>query len=246
MEYILNLNAGVRYEHNTTFGNEWVPQAGLTINPFHGNTIKASFSKGFRSPNIRELYMYAPANPDLKPESMLNYEISVGQRFLDGKLHAEITAFYIDGKNTIVAIPVNGKMKNINTGKFYNKGVEFDLSYHFLKNWNFGTNYSYLHMNKPLVGAPEHKLFGEIDYTPGKWSFTLNAQSIFNLYVTTKPIEKENYTLLNARVAYRFGNDKRNITLFVKGENLTNTSYTINEGFPMPGIIAMGGIDVRF
>ena len=243
---ILNLNAGVRYEHNTTFGNEWVPQAGLTINPFHGNTIKASFSKGFRSPNIRELYMYAPANPDLKPESMLNYEISVGQQFLNGKLHAEITAFYIDGKNTIVATPVNGKMKNINTGKFYNKGMEFDLSYHFLKNWNFGTNYSYLHMNKPLVGAPEHKLFGEIDYTPGKWSFTLNAQSIFNLYVTTKPVDKENYTLLNARIAYRFGNDKRNITLFVKGENLTNTSYTINEGFPMPGIIAMGGIDVRF
>ncbi|MCH5328763.1 MAG: TonB-dependent receptor [Coprobacter sp.] len=243
---ILNLNAGVRYEHNSTFGNEWVPQVGFTVSPFSGNTIKASLSKGFRSPNIRELYMYMPANPDLKPESMLNYEVSVGQQFLGGKMHAEITAFYIDGKNTILTIVQNGKRKNANSGRFYNSGVEFDFCYKILKNLNFNANYSYLHMNKPLTGAPEHKLFGSVDYTPGRWSFTLNAQSIFNLYVTTQPVDKEDYTLLNARMAYRFGNDKRNLTLFVKGENLTNTAYTINEGFPMPGIIAMGGIDVKF
>ena len=30
----LGVNAGVRYEHNSSFGGAWVPQAGLTYRPF--------------------------------------------------------------------------------------------------------------------------------------------------------------------------------------------------------------------
>ena len=33
---MLSLNAGVRYEHNSTFGGEWIPQAGVTFRPFEG------------------------------------------------------------------------------------------------------------------------------------------------------------------------------------------------------------------
>ena len=40
---ILSLNAGVRYEHSSAYGGEWVPQAGFAIRPFEGNTIKGSF-----------------------------------------------------------------------------------------------------------------------------------------------------------------------------------------------------------
>lgn len=78
---ILSLNAGVRYEHSSIYGGEWVPQGGVTVRPFEGNTIRASVSKGFRSPNIREMYMWGAANADLKPESMVNYEVAVGQSF---------------------------------------------------------------------------------------------------------------------------------------------------------------------
>ena len=59
----VSLNAGVRYEHNNIFGGEWIPQAGFTVRPFEGNVIKASLSKGFRSPNIREMYMFPPSEP---------------------------------------------------------------------------------------------------------------------------------------------------------------------------------------
>ena len=69
--------------------------------------------------------------------------------------------------------------------------------------------------------------------------------SIFGLYVGPS-MKSEDYTLLNGRIAYKIGNDKRNVTLFVKGENLTNTQYTINDGYPMPGAVAMGGFDFKF
>ena len=70
-------------------------------------------------------------------------------------------------------------------------------------------------------------------------------QSIFGLYVSNL-MKSEDYTLLNGRIAYKIGYKKQNITLFVKGENLTNTKYTINEGYPMPGAIAMGGFEFKF
>ncbi len=249
---MLVLNAGLRYEHSSSYGSEWVPQAGFTIHPFTDNTIKASVSKGFRSPSIRELYIsylpYSKANPDLKPENMMNYEVSIGQDFLDGQLHAELTAFYIDGKDMIQlqSVPEGGRQL-MNIGKFYNKGVEFDATYRVMRDLQFSTNYSYLHTNKKLIAAPKHKVFVEGVYSPGRFSLNLNMQSISGLYLNTNENAKtENYALLNARVSYRLGNDKTHYTVFVKGENLTDTHYTINEGYPMPGAIVMGGVDIKF
>lgn len=244
---MLSLNAGVRYEHNSTFGGEWIPQAGVTVRPFEGNTVKASLSKGFRSPTIREMYMFPPQNPDLKPERMMNYEASVSQLLLDGNLFFELTAFFIDGKNMIEAVKMDGRPNlNINTGTFTNKGIEFETRYQICPDLSVDMNYSYLHTSKPLLAAPAHKFFAGAMYSPGRFSFYMNVQSIFDLYINTKSGLKEDYTVLNAKAAYRFGTPDKGLNLFVKGENLTATRYSINEGFPMPKAIFMGGFDVTF
>lgn len=253
---MLSINAGVRYEHNSVFGGEWVPQAGLTVRPFEGNVIRASFSKGFRSPNIREMYMWGAANDELKPENMLNYEVAVGQSFLDGRLYWEVTAFFIDGKNMIESVSVvpgqTYPMKNRNVGTFTNKGIELEGRYQILGNLSMDMNYSYLHTSKPLLAAPAHKLNVGATYSPGRFTFNANVQSVYDLYVRLEnPANKisevkENYTVLNARAAYRFGSRDKGLNLFVKGENLTATRYTINYGFPMPKAVFMGGIDVTF
>lgn len=253
---MLSINAGVRYEHNSVFGGEWVPQAGLTFRPLEGNVIRASFSKGFRSPNIREMYMWGAANADLKPENMLNYEVAVGQSFLDGRLYGEVTAFFIDGKNMIESVSVvpgqTYPMKNRNVGTFTNKGIELEGRCQILRNLSMDMNYSYLHTSKPLLAAPAHKLNVGATYSPGRFTFNANVQSVYDLYVRLEnPANKisevkENYTVLNVRAAYRFGSRDKGLNLFVKGENLTATRYTINYGFPMPKAVFMGGIDVTF
>jgi iron complex outermembrane receptor protein len=242
----LSLNAGIRYEHNGAFGGVWIPQAGLTVRPFDGNAIKVSLSKGFRSPNIREMYMFPPQNPDLKPENMLNYEASVGQTMLDDRLNLKLTAFFIDGKEMIQTEVHDGKPLNVNTGKFINKGIELETDFRILDNLSFDMNYSYLHTDKPLVAAPKHKFFANLTYRPGRFSFDMNVQSIFDLYINTEDRIKEDYSVLNAKVSYLFGTKERGISPFLKGENLTATSYTINEGFPMPKTVIMGGINVVF
>ena len=243
---LLSLNTGIRYEYNSEFGGEWIPQAGVTVHPFDGNVIKASLSKGFRSPNIREMYMFPPQNPDLNPERMMNYELSVGQALLEGDLSFEVTAFFIDGKDMIQTTMIEGKPKNINTGSFINKGIEFETNYRMLKDLYFDMNYSFLYTDQPLLAAPKHKWFANVTYTPGRFTFDVNMQSIFDLYINTTSGLKEDYTVLNAKVSYLFGTKEKGLNLFLKGENLTATRYTINEGFPMPKAVFMGGVHVTF
>ncbi len=245
---LFTVNGGLRYEYNSVFGGEWVPQAGVVSRLFEGNTIRASLSRGFRSPNIREMYMYPIQNADLKPESMYNYEVAVSQSFLDNRLFAELTGFYIDGKDLIEVRPLNGKPLNQNVGEFTNKGIEAELRFQVLSNLSIDANYSYLNTDKRLLAAPKNQFFAGVNYSPGRFNFSLNMQSISGLYTDTNEAtaKKENYTLVNARAAYLFGTRDKGLTLFLKGENLTATRYEINQGFPMPKAIVMGGVEVTF
>ena len=71
--------------------------------------VKLMASKGFRYPTIREMYMFRPANPDLKPERLWSYELSFAQRLLDGRLSYGVNVFYIDGENLIMRMPIDGR-----------------------------------------------------------------------------------------------------------------------------------------
>lgn len=242
---ILSVNAGVRLQHGSTYGNEWVPQAGVIVRPGRSAEIKASFSKGFRSPNIRELYLYPPANPDLKPEYMLNYEVSYSQYFLDGNLMAGAAIFFIDGKNMIQTVMVEGRPRNVNTGSFINKGFELEASYRILPNLQASANYSYLHTNAMTLYAPKNKLSAELTYSPGDFSFTLDETSIWSMYNGGPANMRESYTLLNLRAAYTL-QAKVPVTLSVKVDNITNKHYEIIYGCPMPGTTIMGGVEFKF
>ena len=90
------------------FHTGWVPQCGVSVNPGHGFNIKASLSKGYRNPSFRELYLYAMANPDLEPESMMNYEVSLSHRFGTGAT-ASLTAYYCNGDNMIQTLDMKNQ-----------------------------------------------------------------------------------------------------------------------------------------
>ena len=71
-------------DNHSRVGTEWIPQAGVAVHLPRAVELKASATKGFRYPILREMYMFPPQNPDLKPESMWNYEIALSQSLLNG------------------------------------------------------------------------------------------------------------------------------------------------------------------
>lgn len=239
---VVSLNAGARLEHSSQFGNQWVPQAGFILRPLPSARIKFSYGKGFRSPNIRELYMYGPRNPDLRPERMDNFEVELRRWFMSGRLDLGLALYYINGSNMIQTVMTEGSPRNVNTGKFINQGFEFDAAWSIDSRWALNANYAYLHTVTAIVGAPRNKLFGELSFTSGQWQVSLDLTGIWGLRTEQT---RENYALLGARVAYTLPTHTP-LMLFARGENLTATKYQINYGFPMPRATVMAGVEWRF
>jgi len=257
----LTLNAGLRVDHHSKAGTELVPQAGAAFHLPANAEVKLSVGKGFRYPIIREMFMYPPQNADLKAESLWNYELAFSQTLLDGKFNYGVNLFYLDAENIILQNGVfnpdgtpflmpNGRQKqlNMNSGELKNKGVELQASYLVSKSIAVHGNYSYLNMETPVIGAPENKVYLGGSYTNNGLHVSTGLQYINGLYSivnTDDPSKskKENFLLWNARVSYQITDM---VQVWVNGDNLLNTKYQINDGYPMPGIAFMAGVNLSF
>ena len=233
------IGAGIRLDHHSVTGTEWVPQAGIVVRPIATGEIKAMASKGFRNPSMREMYLYPPSNTELKPERIWNYELSWRHRLDNGYTYGA-NLFYIKGDNMIQTV----NRKNVNTGEIENWGIEFEAKYPFARYFFVTANSAYLHMKNKIVAAPESSEYLGIDYKNNKWFATVGLQCISNLYTVVGDNEKkENFWLLNASVTYAA---MSNVSLWARGENLLAQKYEINLGYPMPRATFMAGVNVNF
>lgn len=244
----LTLNAGMRVDNHSRVGTEWIPQAGLAFHLPRHIELKASASKGFRYPILREMYMFPPQNPDLKPESMWNYEIAFSQRLLEGRLAYGLNLFYINGKNLIMTLPnPNGSGRlNQNSGEIENSGVEAQVDYRISGMWSVDANYSFLHMENPVIAAPEHKLYAGATFSKGRLNVSTGLQYVAGLYteVAANGINvQEDFVLWNLRTSFRASEW---LEIWARGENLLAQKYEINAGYPMPKATVMAGINVNF
>ena len=235
----LNLNGGLRMANSDMFSTRWIPQFGFSLNPGADFTVKATLAMGYRNPSFRELYLYRMANPDLQPERMMNYEVSVGKRF-SRYLSADITAYFSRGTNMIQTLDY----KNVNTGRFINKGLEITARSHPLDNLMLFASYSYLHTTHPnLTGAPKNQYYLGAELTLfRKFKIVADLKGVGGLYVSDD-VKKQNYALLNLKLTYK---TCRYADIFMRLENITDARYMINRGYEMPGITAMGGFKLSF
>lgn len=239
----LTFDVGLRVDHHSQVGTEWVPQVGFSFHLPENSEVKLMASKGFRYPTIREMYMFRPANPDLKPERLWSYELSFAQRLLDGRLSYGVNVFYIDGENLIMRMPIDGRPLNVNTGKIENSGVEAQVAYRIVPAWSVDANYSYLHMDNPVLASPEHKLYAGTAFSKGRWNVSTGLQYVAGLYKELDPEETEDFLLWNVRGSFRVLDG---FDVWVKGENLLAQRYEINAGFPMPKATVMAGVNIKF
>ena len=234
----LTVDAGIRFDHHSVTGTEWVPQAGIVVRPLTTGEVKAMVSKGFRNPTMREMYLYPPSNEELEPERLWNYELSWRHRLADFTYGANL--FYLKGDNMIQTV----NRQNINTGEIENYGVELEADYRINSHWTVNTNHSLLHMEQPVVAAPTYKGFVGADYRCGPWVVNAGLQYIGGLYTAVGAAEqKEDFCLLNVCVNYALTPSLR---LWLRGENLLAQRYEINQGYPMPRATFMGGVNFSF
>ena len=236
----LTADAGVRYDHHTITGGEWIPQAGIVVRPLRSGELKLMASKGFRNPTMREMYLYPPSNTDLKPERMWSYELSWKHRIASGRLQYGINLFCIDADNIIQTV----NRQNVNTGELNNKGIEFELQYRINSHWTLNTNHSWLDMRQPVLSAPKYKSHAGVTMSYGRWRANVGLTEVCGLYTAIGDNEHtEAFTLLNATVSYALCH---HVTLWLKGDNLLAQRYEYIAGMPMPKATFMAGLNLEF
>lgn len=235
----LIVNGGLRVANSDKFDTQWVPQVGFVVSPVSGLTLKGSLSMGYRNPSFREMYLYRMANPDLDPERMMNYEVSIGKSF-SRYFGIDVTAYYCKGDNMIQVV----EMKNVNTGKFINKGIEISAHSRPLDNLTLTATYSYLRTSLDnLVGAPKNQYFLGVNWRVIKQlNISADLKGVGGLFVH-ESVRHQNYALLNCKIDYELC---RYAAIFARLENITDARYEINRGYEMPGFTAMGGVKLNF
>ena len=103
----LTINGGIRYSYHSVYGGEWIPSAGFAFQIDKHTTWKGNVAKGFRSPTMRELFLWGP-NPNLDPESILSYETGISRSFFGNKTQTELTIYALNGNNLIVNVTMQG------------------------------------------------------------------------------------------------------------------------------------------
>jgi len=235
----LTLSGGIRLQNHSKYGSEWIPSAGIAWQLSSLTTWRVNFSKGFRSPTIRELYMFNH-NPNLQPERIFSYETGIDHGFLENKLKIELTGYLVKGDNLIVT----GAMGNLfNTGRITNKGVELALNAKPVRNIELLLSYSYIHMENPLFATPKNNLFLGGTYRWQKFRFNGSYQQISDLNNdATGKINLVSYSLLNAKATWSLN---RHLEFSLSGENLLGQKYEPNRYYPMPLTTIFASINLQ-
>ena len=150
---------GGRYDDYDSYGEEFSPKATLRWEYMTGGQIKLSAGKGFKAPNLNQLYAspwsIAPfivyqGNPDLEAETMWSYELSLEQRAVNNRLFFRVTPYYTEAENFIDSIrypdPLNpgGQiMQPENVDDVEITGVDVEISYDVTDPVTLFANYNY-------------------------------------------------------------------------------------------------------
>ena len=235
-------NAGVRYAHNSYFGDIVVPQAGVNYQLDQETNLRASVGKGYRAPQVFELFQLTPTVSTLNPEELWNYEIGVSHTFGQTAI-VDIAGFIIDVKNTIIDQWYS--MHSFNSGGSHYGGIEGSLQWFITNSLKANANYSLTDNAENTVSVPKHKVYLGAEYRWSIWTASLSAQyirSIYGLDNTYSIAKLPDYTNVEARIGTQI-TDKFSLSLSAR--NLLNQSYQTIYGYPMPGRTANINMNVQ-
>lgn len=121
----LNTQAGLRVEDHKTFGTHTVGQLAARYQILPTTSIYSNIGTAFRAPSNNDLYAIGwGANPDLKPEESVSYEIGVDQNLTDN-LTVGLSAY----RNEVDNLITWENSRNINKKEATFTGGELNLNW---------------------------------------------------------------------------------------------------------------------
>ena len=178
----LALNAGLRYDQFSTFGDTLNPRAALIYHPWEPTTFKLIYGSAYRAPNAYENYYVSvlnKLNPHLEPETIHSYELVYEQQ-LDQHWSGSASLFYNDIKDLIryQYDTADGLYYFANEDAVKAKGTEFEVAAQWASGLRGRASYTYTHTQNANTGqrlsdSPEH--IGQMQLSVPLWQDKLFA-----------------------------------------------------------------------
>jgi vitamin B12 transporter len=241
----LEVSAGARNDHFSTFGSQTSPRLAVAwVTP--SGKWRAAYGTGFRAPSIGELYFPFAGNLALHAEHSRSleagYDAAIGH---DGL--ASVTLFTSNYRDLIVFD--NATFLFGNVGRARSDGLELGLSDQLSAAFRAALSYTYLHKDEnaltgqPLLRRPKNS--GSLSLTYHRGEVDTNLVVIRSgSRLDVLPISPYSnvingaYTTADISVQTHLGR----VTPFVKVENLRNERYQEVLGFNSSGRRAIVGV----
>ena len=253
---------GGRLDDNSLYGSHltWRYNQSVEV-PELQQRLKANVGTAFRPPSLCELNKACYGNPDLKPETSLNWDAGLEQDLLDKKVTGGVLYFDNRFSNLIQWDPsANGGLGNVeNVSSAVARGIESFLEW---KPWDVlavRANYTFdqthglynatsgQQTNDALLLRPKNKGNFDIDYhilpdvTTHLNVLVVGNRSSFD--VNGAVVNVPGYVLVNVSGNYEV---TQNITLFARLDNLLNKQYQQVWGYGALGFTGIGGVNVTY
>jgi outer membrane cobalamin receptor len=229
------VSGGVRAEHHELYGSEILPKAGLVYHPFERTALRVSASKGFRSPSIRELYYWMPANAELTPDRLWDYEAGLSQK-IGSDMTLDATVYRAVGSNLIQQQAPPPKW--VNTGEYTHKGVELALNWTPFRIVETGATWCKNDLSEKAFNSPGRKLTAFVRVNAGPAVLSAELLSVADWKGLTTVNRKDvypdmkDYTVLNLSAGTAAW---KGVALKVQIRNALDEKYDAMYGYPMPG-----------
>jgi len=133
------IQPGLRLIYNTKYAAPLVYSINIKWDPLEYTTVRASYSRGFRAPSLKELYLFfvdvnhnIQGNENLEAEDSHNFMLDLGYNNEKGKAiwGFDIDLFYNTINNIITIAQVEGNLYSyINVDNYTSQGIQMDLFY---------------------------------------------------------------------------------------------------------------------
>lgn len=224
-----NLTAGVRFNHNSKFGNHTSPSVTVGYKANDKTNYYVSYRQFFVAPNLYQLYSNY-GDPNLEPETGYTYEFGVNHEF-DDTLSGAFHIFQRHDSNRIIT---DAHWHYLNSGALDSTGFDISLNKKISDKWSTNLAYTYIHIDR-IDSDQNINLDGEIPVSTIDWSTTyrnkkvnatLTGRGIMDRYgAKAAPVMRNyaNYWVWNLAANYE-ANDQ--FTVFAKLNNIFDQFYT--------------------
>ncbi|UMQ42571.1 TonB-dependent receptor [Chryseobacterium sp. Y16C] len=233
----LNISPGISWANYSNAGNFFYPGLDVGYNFNSNNKIYGNISKVHRVPTFTDLYYVSKTergNPNLQPESALYAEI--GYQYQTKDILAKVSGFLRNSSNSIdwTKISLNELVWNAqNVGDMEIRGIEVEVNHQILNWLKYSAGYTYLDNDfkqpKDLVSRYtldnlKHQFIGKLE-TKFLKNFTNEL-----VYRYNERLNNGSYNLLDEKISFA----KKDFSVYVLINNITNTEYTETFGVKMP------------